>query len=408
MNSSWPAACPWEPQRGECPAEADEDGSARLVRLLVHGVLLNTLCVGGLLGNLLAALVLTRRSMRSAASLVLTALAAADSALLLCAALLFGLPALAPASPALSGYSRRVRPLLAPALFPLALAAQTCSVYLTVLVTLERWVAVCRPFRARALCTASRARCYVAAAALFSLGYNAPKFLEVGVCRLDESTLCATATAFRSERYVAVYVHWMYLVVMYAVPFSLLAVLNARIAMQVRRAARERARLSRGRRRELGVACMLLGVVGVFFVCNLVPLVSNAVETFAGDGDPPALLDPLVQAGNLLVTLNSGVNFLVYVSFGRKFRRVFLDMVRDTRAELAARLCGRGRSGTGAGAGRRDDTRDDSCASCGERGVSLRLVRASTLRTSAPTLPPAPLPALPATPPTTDLKCSDL
>ena len=66
---------------------------------------------------------------------------------------------------------------------------------------------------------------------------------------------------------------------------------------------------------------MLLCVVMVFIVCNVLPLASNVYEKFH-------VLPPvwLVQLGNLLVTINSSVNFIVYVIFGRKFKRIFLRL----------------------------------------------------------------------------------
>ena len=35
---------------------------------------------------------------------------------------------------------------------------------------------------------------------------------------------------------------------------------------------------------------------------------------------------PLIQVSNLLVTVNSSVNFFVYCTFGQKFRTVFMQM----------------------------------------------------------------------------------
>ena len=70
----------------------------------------------------------------------------------------------------------------------------------------------------------------------------------------------------------------MYLVVMYIVPFTLLALLNLRIYIQIRRSIAERAKLTRLRQREIGMATMLICVVIVFFVCNILALVVNLLE----------------------------------------------------------------------------------------------------------------------------------
>lgn len=353
----------------DCDSDIGVEPADKLFRFVVHGVLLNLIGAGGLLGNALSIVVLSRPQMRSSVNCLLVGLAACDTVLILTSVLLFGLTAVFPYTGRMRYYYYHVCPHITPYAYPIANAAQTMSVYLTLIVTVERWVAVCHPFRAKALCTSSRARWYVLGTAAFALAYNAPKFFEAEVVeRLvdGEWVYCVTADLeFRTDSYIVVYIHSLYMIVMYIVPFSALAALNACIVRQVRRAQAERARLSRVQRRELGLATMLLVVVLVFFLCNLLPLVTNSFEVFLGDQFDK--LDPLVKTSNLLVTINSSVNFVIYVIFGEKFKRVFLKM-----------FCAGGIRRRGA----RDSpehTRDDSFASCGER-VSLRLARNGTLR----------------------------
>ena len=49
------------------------------------------------------------------------------------------------------------------------------SAYLTLCVTIERYVAVCRPLKARALCTYGRARTCVLVVGACALAYNIPR-----------------------------------------------------------------------------------------------------------------------------------------------------------------------------------------------------------------------------------------
>jgi hypothetical protein len=91
------------------------------------------------------------------------------------------------------------------------------------------------------------------------------------------------------------------------------------IYRQVRRANRERQRLSRTEKREIGLATMLFCVVIVFLCCNILALVLNIAEAFYD-----YINEHIVKTSNLLVTINSSVNFIIYVIFGEKFRRIFL------------------------------------------------------------------------------------
>ena len=46
-----------------------------------------------------------------------------------------------------------------------------------------------------------------------------------------------------------------------------------------------------------------------------------------GEGGSPKECTALTQVSNLLVTLNSSVNFVIYCIYGEKFRRLFCDLV---------------------------------------------------------------------------------
>lgn len=123
--------------------------------------------------------------------------------------------------------------------FPIGLIAQTGSVYLTLTVTLERYVAVCHPLRARSLCTYGRARIYVLLIVMFAVLYNLPRFFEVdrisGIeAHTNVTVYSVTASALRNNPlYITIYVNWSYLLVMYFVPFLALAIFNCAIYMQV-------------------------------------------------------------------------------------------------------------------------------------------------------------------------------
>lgn len=204
------------------------------------------------------------------------------------------------------------------------MSAQTASVYLTLTVTLERYVAVCHPLRARALCTYGRARIYVVVIIIFSICYNIPRFFEVDLSEYDDSEFgfvyCITASDLRAdERYINIYIHWLYLIFIYFIPFLSITYFNSMIYRQVRKANRERQRLSRTEKREIGLATMLFCVVIVFLCCNVLALLINIIEAFSGK-----IYDRLVKTSNLFVTINSSVNFIIYVTFGEKFKRIFL------------------------------------------------------------------------------------
>lgn len=65
--------------------------------------------------------------------------------------------------------------------FPLVHVTQMWTVWITVLVALSRYVAICRPYQAPRLCTMRRVRQQVAVVAIAIVIYNVPRFLEFRV-----------------------------------------------------------------------------------------------------------------------------------------------------------------------------------------------------------------------------------
>ncbi|XP_034481353.1 FMRFamide receptor [Drosophila innubila] len=296
-----------------------------LIEFWVCGVILNIVGVLGILGNVISMIILSRPQMRSSINYLLTGLARCDTMLIISSMLLFGIPSIYPYTGTFFGYYNYVYPFISPAMFPIGMIAQTASIYMTFTVTLERYVAVCHPLRARALCTYGRAKIYFIVCVCFALAYNMPRFWEVVTVTYQPTNTtvvlhCVRPSPMRiNPTYVNIYIHWCYLIVNYIIPFLTLAILNCLIYRQVKRANRERQRLSRSEKREIGLATMLLCVVVVFFMLNFLPLVLNISEAFY------SVIDPKVtKVSNLLITINSSVNFLIYIIFGEKFKRIFL------------------------------------------------------------------------------------
>lgn len=217
----------------------NDDPEAEFFEFWTNGVLLNLVGILGIFGNIISMIILSRPQMKSSINYLLIGLARCDTVLILTSVLLFGIPAIYPYTGQLFFYYYNVYPHLAPLLFPLAMVAQTVTVYLTLTVTLERFVAVCHPLRARSLCTYGRARTYVLVIILFSILYNLPRFWEVShqdnfYVPFNTTIYCPVPSSLRmNSTYISVYIHWMYLMFMYILPFSSLAVLNSAIYRQV-------------------------------------------------------------------------------------------------------------------------------------------------------------------------------
>ena len=153
---------------------------------------------------------------------------------------MFGLPAVHTYTQQWFGYYFcHIFPYITPWVYPVGMIAQTGSVYLTICVTIERYVAVCLPLKARYLCTFGRAKIYVAGVGLGAVLYNLTRFWEVTweiqfIPELEANITNVQPTELRQHAtYIRVYITWCYLVVMYIVPFSCLALFNLLIYREV-------------------------------------------------------------------------------------------------------------------------------------------------------------------------------
>jgi len=75
---------------------------------------------------------------------------------------------------------------------------------------------------------------------------------------------------------------------------------------------------------DIKLTTMLFCVVIVFLCCNFLPVLTNILESFYDHHN-----DRLTKMSNFSVTLNSSVNFIIYVVLVRKFRMIFVRQFKS-------------------------------------------------------------------------------
>jgi len=117
----------------------------------VYTMIVGLFIVLGVIGNALSFIVMLNDSATSATSFLLQALAVADTLVLLAALPLYVLPNVYPYTGVLSSYYELYMGIM-PFLWPIYLMSYTGTIFLTVLVSVNRYEAVCRPFSTKKLC----------------------------------------------------------------------------------------------------------------------------------------------------------------------------------------------------------------------------------------------------------------
>ena len=317
---------------GDAPTNAatlssEQEHHLFLINYWINGVVSNFVVFLGLVGNLLTIVILSQPAMHSSTNVYLTALAAWDSVVLVGTALLIGLPGI----PNLTLYMNYIYPYVVCYIYPLALVAQTATIWLTVSFTVERFIAVSHPLKAASMCTIHRAKVVIGCVSIGALIYNLPRWFEYRtVFRSDpitnQTVVGIEETAFgKNAVYLQVYFSWLYVPIMCCVPLLVLSILNTFLVLAVRKSRRQRKDMNVKQSRENNVTIMLAAVVIVFIVCQVPALVYNLA--FAIDkGHVHSSFGYMVLSHlrNFLVNLNSSVNFILYCAMGQKFRRILI------------------------------------------------------------------------------------
>ena len=179
-------------------------------------------------------------------SFLLRALAAADTMVLLSAIPLYVLPHIYPHTGYLYDYYQLYLTIL-PILWPIFLIPFTGSVFITVLVSVDRYLAVCRPFgsgvglgKLSGPLSASRVRCLVGTLAVVAFVYNVPRFFEYQrveecVAGLNETRAGFEITQFGAHLlYRIVYANILYFIIIHGGPLLALGFLNVRLVQALR------------------------------------------------------------------------------------------------------------------------------------------------------------------------------
>ncbi|KAF6205268.1 hypothetical protein GE061_019437 [Apolygus lucorum] len=206
-----------------------------------YGVLLNAIGLLGILGNILSTMALIRPKSRiNSFNYLLLCLVSWDTVLIVLSISLFGIPVFSDSGqPFFEYYFHTIYPILTPkVLYPVACIAQTSILFLTLTITLERFVAISYPMKAKSICTTGRTHMIVMCVILFSIIYNIPRFFEfTTIHKYDElsnkTILQIEWTELRcNHNYISFYINWLSLCFLSLLPFSILAVLNTSIYLK--------------------------------------------------------------------------------------------------------------------------------------------------------------------------------
>lgn len=323
----------------------------------MHGYLAVAVCLFGIISNLLNIVVLTRKHMRSPTNFILTALAIAD--------ILTMSPYMVMATyfyiiyrPLCEEGDRHTKPWMYYILFHnlYIVACHMMAMWLTVSLAVFRYIFVCRHQVAAYMCTMQRARLTVFIVVILSIVSCIPNcfIYQVRDAHSNETWILMggdPALYPASEQREACYyvypsdfalghheyvnfVRWLYGVVIKILPCIVLAYLSLLLIIAMQRAKKRRARLLNNISRVIEhdsssehnrTTKMLVAVVLCFVITEL----PQGVTAWISALDDRFFEEVYVQLGDfmdILVLINSAVNFILYCIMSQQFRDTFKSL----------------------------------------------------------------------------------
>ncbi|EFO92106.1 hypothetical protein CRE_13708 [Caenorhabditis remanei] len=312
-----------------------EYASYEALERIILGLVAVPVIMFGILANVTSMRIFTHRIMSSSSiNWYLAVLSASDTLILVSAFFVLSLPRF---GEYLTWWrANYISYSVTPYMYGLMMTAQTCSVFMTVGVSVHRYIGVCHPYKSVEWLPKKRVTTFIIGLLTFSVIFNTTRFFEVhisNVCyraNIDYYMPSLQPTALRTnELYMQLFFGWVYTVVMYVVPFTLLIALNSMVLSAVRRSRRmhmvsqvgcgaESEEFSKkAERKERQTSIMLVAIVLLFISCNTLAFVCNIIENMEIGGP---LYETLVTLNNLLVIINASCNICVYMLFSDKYR----------------------------------------------------------------------------------------
>ena len=223
------------------------------------------------------------------------------------------------------------------------------SSFITLTLTLQRFIAIWFPFGSRNYCTHTVNIVALLIVSLIPVTMTIPHFFYYDVIHVEYPTginttlevAVAVLTDYGArDKYRCAYHAYIIPFLWYIIPWICLAVLNTLLLLQVRHSAkvaqdgRGRSELSKRHSRNLTV--LLIVLVLTYMVLNLPKCVVVLIQVVqqstkelceAGSGNSAEYPETALEAADWVVSTlnnaNSAVNFILYCLFGQIFRREF-------------------------------------------------------------------------------------
>ena len=318
------------------PLGADEL-SCQQFNMFICVVVIGLMCLLGIVGNTTSVFVLWKHKTDSATIFLLQALCIADSVLLVTSLSMYTFPALYLRGENLEQRQENLFFVNTTFIWPVGMMAHTATIWLTVLVTINRYCSICRPLSSGPKNAIKNSQIQVLIVLLLSVVYNIPRFFEhhpVGQ-QQDNHTDNNSSTGLEptllggEKLYQIIYSNILYFAFMYIVPLLSLIVLNWKLIKALKDIRKRKETLTGHKPPEDHITLCIIAIVFVFLLCQTPALINQIFWVLGEHADRECgkFHFYYTKISDVLVVINSSVNFVIYCLFGKSFRQIFCDVL---------------------------------------------------------------------------------
>lgn len=332
-----------EPENDACTkAEANEYDPKRTFRIIIYVFVIGFFCLFGFVGNAISITVLRKdRDKKNTTFWLLQALAVADTSYLFTSVFIYTLQTITDYTnwcPAM----KTTFPYILPYVWPCASITQTITVWIILLITIHRYIAISRPLTARTMNPK-----YIKVAAvmiyIFAVLYNLSTFFERKVIVCENGQVLKKGTSLQeNQTYFLIYHIIMHSLFKTVGPLLVLVVLTFGLVKELKKARIVQENLTHNGAYHNNITYMLVVVVIVFIVCELPDTLWRIIYSLQKYGNVKNISDDFIVYSNIvthaLLAFNSSVNFLIYGFTGTQFRNDLKKMFycqKEQQTDLA-------------------------------------------------------------------------
>lgn len=314
----------------EKPAFNCYDHNLYFIRVVTDVWISLPLATAGILGNLMAFIVLCFYRQKLSTTILLQALALVDTLILLSViplrsmritAICFSQPA------SFDGLFKDVYKHMFYWMFPTLFVLRMIDTWIITLLTFDRWIAVCKPLQAQHLCRHASTYKRIAIVIVASLIFSFPRYLESNQYGIPDHVNPQWGL---NKWYVYIYKIGLFFMFMYMIPTTLLLTLNIKLLVSLR--VTDPVLMSRRHSTKCGnalssqhrsITVIVVAVVTIYFICSILAITSQIIYSIQQiEGLKHIEITWLSNVNNIFITFNSASNFFIYCFCSRNFRGV--------------------------------------------------------------------------------------